>query len=267
MERTVGHRNLEIGETPHVFCIKLHKVMSHVTKVYSSNHPVHIQTRHFPSWDWCALQPHVFWHRSHHVAECSLRVHLSNFNPKLTLPIGSNLGSSWHKKTQLKLRPARAAGPILRLNAARWKLALLPLFPKKIALQVARAKPCSPHQAGLRPNFGPRGPPQDQVASSPTCVQTCPKLHHVGPNKAQVGPFRSKLVLHRNLGPNWPILVRLRPKFVWLGQVGPLLSSLFYFLGAGRARRQKKSYSQHLATQSSLEIWCVVFASHMEFAT
>ena len=46
-----------------------------------------------------------------------------------------------------------------------------------------------------------------------------------------------------------------------------LLSSLFYFLGAGRARRQTKSYSQHLATQSALEIWCVVFTSHMEFAT
>ena len=143
------------------------------------------------------MQPHVFWHRSHHVAECSLRVHLSNFNPKLTLPIGSNLGSSWHKKTQLKPRPARAAGPILRLNATWWKLALLPLFPKNFALQVARAKPCSPQQACLKPNFGPSkhatsytmldpirlklGPSWVQVGASP---QFGPKLAHIGSSPA-----------------------------------------------------------------------------------
>ena len=109
--------------------------------------------------------------------------------------------------------------------------------PDPHSLQI-RARPCS----CLGPNFAPG------AHTPPSCacfVQTCPsfapccwaplepKLEPTGPNSAQVGPKLARV--RPNLRQK---TAEFDPSRLWLGQVGPLLSSLAYSLRAGGARRE-----------------------------
>ena len=119
------------------------------------------------------------------------------------------------------------------LNATRWKHACLPLFPPistAFWLWWGFVQSHVAHWACLRPNLRPN----------------VPKLRHVGP---QLGSSWSHWVRHK-LCPSWAQVgscsAQLKAKDgpsltsvgFWLCQVGPLLSSLSYSLGAGGSRRE-----------------------------
>ena len=90
-------------------------------------------------------------------------------------------------------------------------------------------------RACLGPSFGAKCPPQDHVVhAKPSLRPNVHKLRHVGPSSAQ----------DAQVGPKWaPVRGQARsakfdPSQLWLGQAGPLLSSLSYSLSAGGSRRE-----------------------------
>ena len=128
------------------------------------------------------------------------------------------------------------------LNATRWKLAFLPLFPTFFGFDGVSCEAMLPMLglcwAQLR---GQMPPHRTKLRMCPTCVQTCPSCAMLDPSWAPVGRK-----FYAQLGPKWaPVRPNFRPRTAefdpvgfWLGQVGPLLSSPSNFLGAGGSHRE-----------------------------
>ena len=114
-------------------------------------------------------------------------------------------------------------------------------------LMGVRVRPCCTHWACLGPNFGARCSHRTKLRMlSPTCAQTCPSCAMLDP---QLGSSWAQVWAN---WPKWPpVRPNLRPRTAkfdpfgfWLGQVGPLLSSLSCSLGAGGSRREATRINQ-----------------------
>ena len=153
-------------------------------------------------------------------ASIQFAVHLDRsgpIQPNMTnwRQLGLQLGPRERSLGQVKPlsgRPAPSWGQVLRIRRSTLThvTAISIVF-----LGTVRAKPCC--------RGGAKCPPQDHVVHakrlSPACVQMCTSCAMLDPSSA---PLKA-----RQGRPS------LTPASFWLGQVGPLLSSLSYSLGAG----------------------------------
>jgi hypothetical protein len=147
-------------------------------------------------------------------------------------PTWCNLAISWthFEATSAKSRgPSWAQpGPILRTQCETLKTYIFTIF---TAISILVGDSCvRAHVAHIGPVSGPtRGQmPPHRTKLRPSSGQVGPKLKPTGRNLRP-------LLLRSTKGQGRPSLT---PVGFWLGQVGPLLSSLFYSLGAGGSRRE-----------------------------